>query len=222
MKKKIFTLIELLVVIAIITILASMLLPALNKARDRAKKISCTSNLKQIGLGVIAYLNDYEDYMPCSYTTINGYSVWTYTIAPYLHVKMNDKKANTFLCPADVKPFNFWGYNTSYRPNSRAFRYISSKVPLFKTNTVKSPSVLRIMADGNSPHFDACDTNKWWGGFCSANDLAFEVERELLNRHAKQMNTLCLDGHASDVKLPSIPIWKSDLREWTRTGVRYQ
>ena len=81
--KSLFTLIELLVVIAIIAILASMLLPALSKARDKAKQVTCISQQKQLGMGFVFYTSDNNDMYPPNSFKVGNSSSTVYNVAPF-------------------------------------------------------------------------------------------------------------------------------------------
>ncbi len=108
MKRKAFTLIELLVVIAIIAILASILFPVFARARENARRTSCMSNLKQMGLGVMQYVQDYDGFYPAvqRYNTEGdsaaGYTYWfgaSGSLGPYV------KSQQIFICPSSSQGY---------------------------------------------------------------------------------------------------------------------
>ena len=120
-----FTLIELLVVIAIIAILAAILFPVFARARENARRTSCTSNLKQIGLGLIQYSQDYDEKLPHDYfgpdtdsSGRGGAYKWMDAIYPYV------KSEQIFVCPSDTigsLPTNNSRY--AYRPDGSTAGY---------------------------------------------------------------------------------------------------
>ena len=94
-----FTLIELLVVIAIIAILAAILFPVFARARENARRASCESNLKQIGLGIFQYTQDYDEKFPAGYIPTSGTNVpWAVVVQPYV------KSVQLFRCPSNTSP----------------------------------------------------------------------------------------------------------------------
>jgi len=116
MKRTGFTLIELLVVIAIIAILAAILFPVFAKVREKARQTSCTSNMKQIGLAIVQYQQDYDEVYPTGLQDSWWANTWVLNVQPYV------KSIAVFHCPDDssttlAAPINWAGVGLSYASN---------------------------------------------------------------------------------------------------------
>lgn len=227
-----FTLIELLVVISIIAILAAILFPVFGRARENARRSSCQSNLKQIGLGALQYTQDYDDLIFASFygtagdSTVSNYK-WMDAIFPYV------KSEQIFTCPSDSASNSRYIFHSKPEANSGALagkNYgsygLNGAYGAVTTDNFRPPRsgngiviglaqlaapASTVWVTDNANEITAVNSGGsqgfFWASPATNPTISNSSPRQLQNiveRHLETAGTLFCDGHVKSLKLDAL------------------
>jgi prepilin-type N-terminal cleavage/methylation domain-containing protein/prepilin-type processing-associated H-X9-DG protein len=210
-KRNGFTLIELLVVIAIIAILASILFPVFARARENARRSSCMSNLKQIGLGVMQYTQDYDEKLPRSIADGSppaGTRPATDTVFRQLNPYL--KSTQIFRCPSDsssaalTDPADPLSVPSSYGYNYVYLGFADSPSLTYSVASIAEVARTVMFTDKTAANTDWVYPPYAWSATINVADPT--TTRGLSGRHLDGTNVAWVDGHVKWSKIEALSV----------------